>query len=88
MKCYPSAVTIVHAQGARNVASLLEKAGCKHIKVVNESKFIPSVDNIKNPSTEAMKFGRKFYTYVQLGGGKKLVDGDARENAGNISFYH
>jgi hypothetical protein len=35
-----------------------------------------------------MKFGRKFYTYVQLGGGKKLVDGDARENAGNISFYH
>jgi hypothetical protein len=44
--------------------SLLEKADCEHTKVVIQAKFSVSVDDIKEPSIEAIALGRKFYSKV------------------------
>jgi hypothetical protein len=54
------------AQGA---TSILEKAGCEHTKVVDQSNFAFSVDDINNPSTEAATLGGKFYSEIWLKGG-------------------
>jgi hypothetical protein len=50
--------------GARSAASLLEKAGCEHVKVVIHLDHKVSSDLIKHPSAEASDFGRKFFTNV------------------------
>jgi hypothetical protein len=39
--------------GARGVTSILEKADCEHTKVVAQSNFAFSVNDIKNRSVEA-----------------------------------
>jgi hypothetical protein len=45
-----------------------------------------SVDDIRQPSAEVADLGRRFYTNVWHGGGRKVADEAARENVGNISF--
>jgi hypothetical protein len=50
--------------GARGATSILEKASCEHAKVVAQSEFVFSADDIKNPSAEASALGGKFYFEV------------------------
>lgn len=73
--------------GAHVATLLLDKARCEHVKVASQPEFKYYVDDNKIPLAEATELGRKFYTDVWLGGGKKLVDEVARENVRNVSFY-
>jgi hypothetical protein len=66
--------------GARGVVSLLEKAGCEHAKVVFQSDFAVSADEVKEPCIEAIAFGGKFYSEVWLNGGKEIADEDFIQN--------
>lgn len=50
--------------GAHSAASLLEKAGCKHVKTIGEPDFEVSLDDGKNPLLEASKMGQKFFKCV------------------------
>jgi hypothetical protein len=58
---------------AWGATSILEKAGCEQIKVVAQSNFTFSVDDIKNPSAEAATLGGKFYFEIWLKGDKKSL---------------
>jgi hypothetical protein len=39
--------------------SLLEKAGCEHVKVVIQPDFTISVEDVKEPSAEYISLGEK-----------------------------
>jgi hypothetical protein len=60
--------------------SILEKAGCEHAKVVAQSNFAFSVDDIKNPSAEATTLGGKFYSEIWLKGGREVADEAIKRN--------
>ena len=49
--------------------SLLEKASCKHAKVVIQPDFTVSAEDVKEPSVEAISLARKFYSEIWLNGG-------------------
>jgi hypothetical protein len=50
--------------GARGVASLLEKSGYGHVKVVIHPEFTISINDIKEPSAKATALGGRFYTEI------------------------
>jgi hypothetical protein len=50
--------------GARGVAAILEKAGCKHVKTLAQAKAAFSVDDTKDPSAEASLISGIFFTDV------------------------
>jgi hypothetical protein len=50
--------------GARGAVSLLKKASCEHVKVVIQSEFTVSADDIKEPAVEAIALSGKFYSEV------------------------
>jgi hypothetical protein len=54
---------------ARGIAAILEKAGCDHVKAPAKSEAAFSIDNIKDPSTEATLVGRKFYSNILVNDG-------------------
>jgi chromosome segregation ATPase len=56
--------------GARGIATILEKAGCDHVKTVAQAEAAFSVDNTKDPSAEATLVGGKFYSNVWVNGGR------------------
>jgi hypothetical protein len=58
----------------------LEKAGCEHTKVVAQSNFAFSVDDIKNPSDEAATLGGKFYSEIWLKGNREVADEAIKKN--------
>jgi hypothetical protein len=60
--------------GARGAVSLLEKAGCEHAKTVIQPDFVVLANDIREPSTEAIALGGKFYSEVWLGGGREIAD--------------
>jgi hypothetical protein len=41
--------------------SLLEKVGCEHAKVVIQPDFIVSVEDVKEPSAEAISIGKNLF---------------------------
>jgi hypothetical protein len=55
--------------GARGVAAILEKAGCEHVKAAANAEDAFSIDDTKDPSTEATLMGGKFYYDVWVNGG-------------------
>jgi hypothetical protein len=55
--------------GARGVATILEKAGCEHVKTAAQAEATFSVDDTKDPSAEATLVGGKFYSDVWVNGG-------------------
>jgi hypothetical protein len=76
--------------GARGVAAILEKTSCEHLKAATQAETVFSVDNTKDPSTEATMMGGKFYSNVWIKGGREIDDEaiknekeshDAREEA-------
>jgi hypothetical protein len=50
--------------GARGVSAILEKAGCKHVKILAQAEAAFSVDDTKDPSAEASLTGGKFFTDI------------------------
>ena len=60
--------------------SILEKASCDHTKVVAQSNFAFSVDDIKNPSAKAISLGGKFYSEIWLKGGREVADEAIKKN--------
>jgi hypothetical protein len=49
---------------ARGVAAILQKAGCEHVKAAANVEAAFSIDDTKDPSTEATLMGGKFYSDV------------------------
>jgi hypothetical protein len=60
--------------GARVVAAVLEKTGCEHVKAAAQEEVIFSIDDTKEPSTEATLMGRKFYSDIWMKGGCEMAD--------------
>jgi hypothetical protein len=50
--------------GTRRVTAVLEKAGCDHVRTLAQAKAAFSVDDTKDPSTEASFMGGKFFTDI------------------------
>jgi hypothetical protein len=47
--------------GARRVATIIEKAGCDHVKAAAQTKTVFSIDETKDPLAKATLVGGKFY---------------------------
>ena len=60
--------------GAWEVVSLLEKAGCDHVKAVIQPKFSVLVNDIREPSAEATALGEKFFYEVWMNDGREIAD--------------
>jgi hypothetical protein len=50
----------------------LEKAGCEHVKNLARTEAAFSIDDTKEPSTEASAIGRKFFTDIWENGGRGM----------------
>jgi hypothetical protein len=50
--------------GVRGISAILEKAGCDHIKTMAQVEAAFSVDDIKDPSAEAILMGGRFYNDI------------------------
>jgi hypothetical protein len=59
---------------ARGVAAILEKTGCEHVKAATQAEVDFSINNTKEPSTEATLIGGKFYSDVWMRGGREIAD--------------
>jgi hypothetical protein len=46
--------------GARGIAAILEKTGCEHVKTLAQTEAAFSVDDTKDPLTEASLIGGNF----------------------------
>jgi hypothetical protein len=53
---------------AWGAVSLLERAGCEHVKAVIEPEFSVSASDVKDPSAEAIALSGKFYSEVCVRG--------------------
>jgi hypothetical protein len=59
--------------GARGVATILEKAGCEHVKALAQTEATLSIDDTKDPSAEASLVGGKFFTDIWENGGRGMA---------------
>jgi hypothetical protein len=59
--------------GARGVAAILERAGCKHVKTLAQAEAAFSIDDTKDPSAEASLMGGKFFTNIWENGGRGMA---------------
>jgi uncharacterized protein CbrC (UPF0167 family) len=59
--------------GARGISDILEKAGCEHVKTLAQAEAAFSVDDTKDPSTEASLIGGKIYTDIWANGGREMA---------------
>jgi hypothetical protein len=50
--------------GARGFAAILEKIGCEHVKSLAQTEAALSIEDTKDPSTEASLVGGKFFTDI------------------------
>jgi hypothetical protein len=50
--------------GARGVSTILERAGCNHVKILAQAEAVLSVEDTKDPSGEASLLGGKFFTDI------------------------
>jgi hypothetical protein len=46
--------------GARGIASILEKAGCDHVKATTEAEVAFSIDDIKTPRPKLLQWAENF----------------------------
>jgi hypothetical protein len=60
--------------GAQGVAAVLEKTGCEHVKAAAQAEAIFSVDDMKEPLTEATLMGGKFYSDIWMKGDREKAD--------------
>jgi phosphosulfolactate phosphohydrolase-like enzyme len=59
--------------GAREVATILEKAGCEHVKILAQAEGAFSVDDTKDLSAEASLIGGKFFTDIWENGDRGIA---------------
>jgi hypothetical protein len=59
--------------GARGVTTILEKAGCEHVKILAQAEAAFSIDDTKDPSAEASLVGGKFFTDIWENGGRGIA---------------
>jgi hypothetical protein len=59
--------------GARRVAAILEKAEGEHVKTLAQAEAAFSIDDMKDPSTEASSIGGNFFTDVWENGGRGMA---------------
>jgi hypothetical protein len=59
--------------GARGVAAILEKIGCKHVKSLAQNEAALSIEDTKDPSAEANLVGGKFFTDIWENGGQRMA---------------
>src|SRR5688572_22362341 len=62
--------------GARGIAAILERRGCKHVKSLAQTEAALCIEGIKDPSAEASLVGGNFF-YRHLG---KWRSGDGSRN--------
>jgi hypothetical protein len=60
--------------GARGIATILEKKGCEHIKILAQSEAALSFEDTKEPSAEASIIGGKFFTDIWDNGGREMAE--------------
>jgi hypothetical protein len=65
--------------GSRGMASILEKAGCDHAKVVGEASIGMTVDDIKAPSKNVLSIAKRFFFDLCNKGGRQLAALEAEE---------
>jgi hypothetical protein len=61
------------------MASVFEKAGCDHDKIVEEANFYMSVDNIKRHSKSVANAAKIFFFELWNKGGRELAASEAEE---------
>jgi hypothetical protein len=66
--------------GARGIATILEKAGCDHVKAAAQTEAAFSTDDTRDPSAEATLVGGKFYSDVWVNGGRELANEIIKKN--------
>jgi cell division septum initiation protein DivIVA len=66
--------------GARGISAILEKAGCDHITAIAQAEAAFSIEDTKDPSTEATLMGGKFYNDVWVNGGRELAHEIIKKN--------
>jgi hypothetical protein len=59
--------------GAKGVAAILEKMGCEHVKSLAQTEAALSIEDTKDPSTEASLIGGKFFTDIWENGGRGMA---------------
>jgi hypothetical protein len=59
--------------GARGIATILEKKGCEHVKILAQSKATLLSEDTKDPSAEASMVGGKFFTDIWDNGGREMA---------------
>jgi hypothetical protein len=70
--------------GARGVASILEKAGCEHVKTLAQAEAAFSIDDTKDPSAEASSIGGNFFTDIWENGGRGVAHEIMKKSEKNI----
>jgi hypothetical protein len=58
---------------AKGVATILEKAGCEHVKTLAQAEAAFSVDDTKDPSAEASSIGGNFFNDIWENGGRGMA---------------
>jgi cell division septum initiation protein DivIVA len=66
--------------GVRGISAILEKAGCDHVKAIAQAEAAFSIDDTKDPSSEATLMGGKFYNDVWVNGGRELAHEIIKKN--------
>jgi hypothetical protein len=59
--------------GARGIATILEKKGCGHVKILAQSEAGLSFEDARDPSAEASMVGGKFFTDFWDNGGREII---------------
>jgi hypothetical protein len=65
---------------ARGITTILEKAGCDHVKTTAQAEAAFSIDDTKDPSAEATLAGGNFYSDVWVNGGWELANEIIKKN--------
>jgi hypothetical protein len=59
--------------GARGIATILERKGYEHVKLLAQTEAALSSKDIKDPSAEASLVGGKFFTDIWDNGGREMA---------------
>jgi hypothetical protein len=70
--------------GARGIATILERKGCDHVKLLAQFEAALSSEDIKDPSPEASLVGGKIFTDIWDNGGQEMAQEIIRKSEKGI----